>query len=70
MCDLDGNPYATSLKEGDVVLVDGDFTCLTPWTSHKVLADEGGDLYIICDQGEHYLVNNENPKEYIGMYKV
>jgi hypothetical protein len=42
------------LKVGDYVVVDGDFTCLEPWSRHEVLGEKD-NLYIKCTSGNHFL---------------
>ncbi len=58
--DKQGRPYArlSELKAGDTVTIDGDFTCLKPWTQHVV--KEGGiGLYVECKEGEHHLAGQQ-----------
>lgn len=56
--DNQGRAYAklNELKLGDTVSVDGDFTCLEPWSQHKVcLTTSGGRPFIRCRDGRHML---------------
>jgi hypothetical protein len=50
MNDKQGRAYAhmSELTAGDRVTVDGDFTCLRPWSQHSVEQDEHG-LFVRCD---------------------
>ena len=56
-------PYAklSALAEGSVVIVDGDFTCMKPWSKHVVKneadrKDTSDYLYIRCNKGTHRLI--------------
>jgi hypothetical protein len=61
VADVNGRAYAklSSLKAGDIVQVDGDFTCIGKWQERPVEHDgerEGPQgLYIKCRSGRHYL---------------
>lgn len=69
--DKQGRPYArlSDLKQGDTVHVDGDFTCVDPWSNRIVRSDDHG-LYIHCAEGHHYLDGQLNRRGYLaGIYK-
>jgi len=73
MKDKQGREYArmSDLKEGDEVTVDGDFTCMLPWSQAEVLGDEDG-LYILCEEGQHYLqgqLDYQDDDSLVGIYK-
>lgn len=55
---------------GDVVEIDGGFTCTENGTK-EIFADAEGALYFRCDRGSHYLAGqlNENG-EYIGLLRI
>lgn len=57
------------LKAGSWVVVDGDFTCLKPWSTVQVYQDAAG-LYIPCHDGNHYLDGqlDDANKHYVGVY--
>ncbi len=59
--DKQGRPYArlNDLKAGDTVTIDGDFTCLPPWSQHVVKSDDIG-LYVECKEGEHHLAGQQD----------
>lgn len=61
MKDNFGNTYAyyEDINPGDIVLVDGGFSCMAPWSLKEVFEDEEGELYLICDEGRHYLFEDE-----------
>lgn len=42
------------VKEGDVLVADGGFTCLKEGERCEVRKDEVG-LYVLCQGGKHYL---------------
>lgn len=46
------------LRQGDVVLVDGGFTCMQKGRQ-TVQADSAG-LYVECREGKHYLAGQED----------
>jgi hypothetical protein len=67
MIDKQGREYArlSTLKVGDRVQVDGGFTCMRARSMHTVKQDLLS-LYIECDEGYHYLDN----EDLIGIYKL
>lgn len=68
--DKQGRSYAklSELREGATVQVDGDFTCLKPWTEHEVKIDADGH-YVDCADGEHHLNGQADDGEHcIGAY--
>ena len=71
MSDTTGRFYVKirDLKAGDVVQVDGDFTCIEPWEQCTIKADDVGNLYIDCVEGRHYLDGQEEGDYYLGLYK-
>ena len=73
MRDKQGREYAkvSDLRAGDLVKVDGDFTCLEPWTTHLVQANTDG-LWIDCndEHHQHYLSGQIDNGYYIGIYKL
>ena len=44
------------LKIGDIIIVDDGFDCMEEG-EEKEIFDDDGNLYIICNQGKHYLKN-------------
>lgn len=70
--DKQGRQYAklSDLKVGDTVTVDGDFTCLNPWSQHEVKSDAVG-LYLTCKEGEHHLAGQQDDPgdDLTGIYK-
>lgn len=75
MCtDTLGNRYATvkDTKEGDVLIVDGGFTCIHKDSERTVKKARTGDLYIDCKDGHHLLDGQIDEKEgvefYLGLY--
>lgn len=68
MFDLQGREYAhyDDLKVGDLLVVDDDFTCMSGWSVKELFEDEDG-FYVHCDQGRHYLVEEEDGY-IVGMY--
>jgi hypothetical protein len=70
--DKQGRDYAklSELRAGDMVQVDGDFTCLEPWTKHEVKASDDG-LYIECGDGQHELAGQADDGEHcVGVYRA
>lgn len=68
--DKKGRAYAklSQLKAGQMVWVDGGFTCLPPWTKREVKQDADG-LYIDCSEGTHHLAGQADDGEHcIGIY--
>jgi len=69
--DIQGHQYAKvdDVKAGDTVTVDGDFTCMAPWSQHVVQADKDG-LFIACGAGGHDLSGqiDDNGEYYLGIY--
>ena len=61
MQDKFGFTYANidDIKVGDILLVDGDFECMKPWSLKEVFSDEGG-FYLRCNEGKHYLYEDED----------
>lgn len=73
MKDKQGRTYArlSGLKVGDKVLVDDGFTCMKPWSRHRVQKGPSGDLFIPCRHGQHYLDGQLKGKDsLVGVYKV
>lgn len=74
MTDCDGREYARMdrLGPGARVQVDGDFTCVAPWTFHTVKRAECGGLYIDCSEGGHMLDGQvDGPTDHvIGIYPI
>ena len=69
MKDKQEREYAklSELKPGDTVTVDGDFTCIEPWSQREVHYDNG--LYISCTYGHHYLNGHHDDDGYlVGVY--
>lgn len=68
--DVHGNAYAklSELKEGDFVLIDGGFSCLSQGKA-QVRADDSGRLFIPCSSGNHYLDGQADDGEHcVGIY--
>lgn len=74
MIDLQGREYARidQLKPGDVVQVDGDFTCMKPWSKSQVCIDDEGELYLHCSEGRHDLSGQliDDSQYLMGVYKI
>jgi hypothetical protein len=43
------------IKLGDVLRVTKDTSCLRKGDKHEVLQDRDGALYVMCQDGDHYL---------------
>ena len=76
-CDNNGREYAliAETKEGDILQVDGNFTCIKGGEIITVKKDCEGRLYFKCDHGFHGLDGQEAEKEghadfYVGLYPV
>lgn len=60
-----------SVKAGDILKTDGGFTCMPEGVLRKVQADGEGNLYISCDDGEHYLDGQADARGHLtGLTKV
>jgi len=59
----------SEVEEGTVLVADGGFTCLKDGDEREAKKGLGGDLYIDCSAGEHYLVGqlDEGGNEYVGL---
>lgn len=58
------------VKEGDILIADGGFTCMKAGPK-EVMKDEKGELYVKCRAGRHYLdgqLDSDN-SQIIGMRK-
>lgn len=70
--DKNGSPWAklSELREGDMIEIDGDFTC------HKagaciVHVGPDGRPWFTCNEGEHYLEGQADDGIHcVGVYKV
>lgn len=49
----------SDIKAGDMVRVDDGFPCMSEGLK-TVAANEGGDLYVTCDDGKHFLDGQED----------
>jgi len=68
-----GRAYAPSsqISVGTVLEADGGFTCLTKGQRVTVAANDTNELYVPCDEGEHYLDGQLDDAGYlIGFYLV
>jgi hypothetical protein len=45
----------SEIKEGDVLIADGGFTCIPEGRDLPVESDPDGKLYFLCQEGRHYL---------------
>jgi hypothetical protein len=74
MRDLMGREYAklSQLHAGDKVRVDRSFTCIQAGTIVEVREGSGGDLYVPCNDGEHYLDGQlmSDDDSLVGLYHV
>lgn len=74
MNDKNGRTYATvaDTKIGDILQVDGDFTCMEPNGRRIVFALTTGELYVTCGDGKHFLdgQKSEDGTHYVGLYPV
>ena len=43
------------VKEGDVLIADGGFTCIEDGAKLTVFKHSDNGLYVLCEEGEHYL---------------
>jgi hypothetical protein len=57
------------VRQGDVLMPDDGFTCMQARSMHTVGKDNHG-LYIMCNEGKHYLSGQEAGHYYIGLFKV
>lgn len=76
MRDLNGRAYAlvATVKAGDKLETDGDFTCMSKGKIVEVGIDDRG-LFIPCQKGHHYLsgqvkIDKLGPQYYVGLYPV
>lgn len=70
MKDKQGRPYLKLAEAavGKMVKVDGDFTCLAPWSEHAIEHD-GDGAFIRCSDGKHHLSGQADDGENcIGVY--
>jgi len=61
----------SDVKQGDVLIADGGFTCLKEGQRCAVQSDSNG-LFIPCNEGKHYLdgqVSFDNKGELVGLTK-
>lgn len=74
MKDLQGRDYATvaETKEGSVLQIDGDFTCMRKNSKHTVKKNEHSELFVSCRDGNHYLDGqlSDDGSYYVGMYTI
>lgn len=71
--DLQGREYAriADVKTGDMLEDDGGFGCLDGVSKHVVQADMNGQLFIPCDEGQHYLDGQVDDGDHcVGLYPV
>lgn len=60
----------SEVREGDVLIADGGFTCIQTGSPLAVKADEDG-LYFSCASGKHYLDGQEDENgDLIGLKPV
>lgn len=58
------------ITEGDVLIADCGFTCLENKQEVEVKEDKTGDLFVPCEQGQHFLSGQLNEKgDLIGFYR-
>jgi hypothetical protein len=78
LTDINGRPYARvqTVKAGDLVETDGDFTCMDEGKRQTVLADKNRHgfkrLYVECrcPGGRHYLCQQlGDDGELVGLYR-
>lgn len=43
------------VKPGDILVVDGGFTCMKAGEHKKVYRRHDGDLFVLCEEGSHCL---------------
>ncbi len=67
--DTDGREYLriTEAKAGQVIELDGDFTCCKAGNV-KLHSDKEGFLWFHCRAGEHGLIGQAEGEHYIGVY--
>ena len=78
LTDISGRHYAAldELRDGQRVELDTGFDCLNHEpdrpTTRTVLTDEKGKLYVVCQDGRHYLSGQlgEDRRSLIGVYCV
>jgi len=71
--DCQGASYAqiSQLKDGDFIMVDSSFRCLTKGIPQPVCADREGQLFLKCKMGVHYLDSISAEHDLLlGMYKI
>jgi len=70
LTDLQGREYAKikDVKEGNVLETDGHFTCMRKGEKNRVYKDPNNELFLICDDGRHYLDGQKKDDYYLGMY--
>lgn len=71
--DTKGVPWAHSdtCKAGDQLKCDGGFTCIETGAVVTVHANKGGELFVPCADGQHYLIGQVGEDgELVGMYSA
>lgn len=75
--DKAGTPWAklSDVKEGDVLITDGGFTCMGGGERKVVRRDQsrpdGMQLYLDCREGGHYLDGQADDGEHlVGLYRA
>ena len=73
--DIHGRSYAlkNSLCAGCLVQFDGDHGCLPDQAVRQVKCDADGELYVECNEGKHYLADDEGLDDVgilIGVYPM
>ncbi len=48
------------IKEGDVLIADGGFTCLQEGEELEVKVNKDGEKFVDCNEGQHFLDGQEN----------
>lgn len=61
----------SEVVQGDILITDGGFTCMKADERKEVFVGENDCLYILCDEGEHYLDGQlDEGDEYMGLVKA
>jgi len=50
----------SGITAGDVLIVGSGFDCMREGLCLKVKDDGGGDLYVTCQAGRHYLIGQRD----------
>ena len=64
---MTGFAKITDVSAGTALVADGGFTCLRDGEAVTARPDEDGLLYVLCDDGRHYLSGQIDGDVYTGL---